>query len=65
MSSPAATTSSTVGVVAALVVGLLCGLVNGAVIVYGPVNPVIATLAVAVRVSDVSVTDRVMVSGPV
>ncbi len=41
----AATSSSAVGMVAALVVGLLCGLVNGIVIVYGRVNPVIATLA--------------------
>ena len=41
----AATSSSTAGMAAALAVGLLCGLVNGAVIVYGRVNPVIATLA--------------------
>ncbi|RFA20639.1 sugar ABC transporter permease [Subtercola boreus] len=33
------------GVVGALGLGLLCGLVNGCIIVFGRVNPVIATLA--------------------
>lgn len=37
--------SATLGIVAALAVGVACGLVNGVVIVYGRVNPVIATLA--------------------
>lgn len=39
------TSSSAMGIAAALVVGMLCGLVNGMIIVYGRVNPVIATLA--------------------
>lgn len=39
------TTSSALGILTALVVGVLCGLVNGMIIVYGRVNPVIATLA--------------------
>jgi ribose transport system permease protein len=39
------TTSSLLGMGAAVLVGLLCGLVNGVIIVYGRVNPVIATLA--------------------
>lgn len=38
-------TSTSVSVFAALGVGLACGLVNGVIIVYGRVNPVIATLA--------------------
>lgn len=33
------------GVVGALAIGVLCGLVNGCIIVFGRVNPVIATLA--------------------
>ncbi|TDQ00723.1 ABC transporter permease [Labedaea rhizosphaerae] len=36
---------ATLGILAALGVGLLAGLVNGVVIVYGRVNPVVATLA--------------------
>lgn len=40
-----ATSSSSLGMLAALIAGLLCGLVNGVVIVYGRVNAVIATLA--------------------
>ncbi|WP_394850509.1 ABC transporter permease [Pendulispora brunnea] len=40
-----ATGSASLGVVAALGIGLFCGLINGATIVYGRVNPVIATLA--------------------
>lgn len=40
-----ATSSSAVGVIAALVAGLACGLLNGVIIVYGRVNAVIATLA--------------------
>jgi ribose transport system permease protein len=40
-----ATSSSALGIFAALLIGLACGLVNGLVIVYGRVNPVIATLA--------------------
>lgn len=39
------TSSSTMGILAALLVGLICGVVNGVIIVYGRVNPVIATLA--------------------
>ncbi|WP_435747424.1 ABC transporter permease [Microbacterium sp. PMB16] len=34
-----------VGVVGAIGIGVLCGLVNGCIIVFGRVNPVIATLA--------------------
>jgi ribose transport system permease protein len=34
-----------VGVVGAIAIGVLCGLVNGLIIVFGRVNPVIATLA--------------------
>ncbi len=37
--------SAGLGIIVALGLGLLCGLVNGCVIVYGRVNPVIATLA--------------------
>ncbi|MBM7832206.1 ribose transport system permease protein [Agromyces cerinus] len=33
------------GVVGAVAIGILCGLVNGCIIVFGRVNPVIATLA--------------------
>lgn len=40
-----ATSSSALGIVSALIAGMLCGLVNGMIIVYGRVNPVIATLA--------------------
>lgn len=40
-----ATSSSLVGIGAALVAGTLCGLINGLIIVYGRVNAVIATLA--------------------
>lgn len=40
-----ATSSSALGILAALAIGVLCGLFNGLVIVYGRVNPVIATLA--------------------
>lgn len=40
-----ATSSSALGILTALVIGLLCGFVNGLIIVYGRVNPVIATLA--------------------
>lgn len=40
-----ATTSAALGIVAAAIVGLACGLFNGVVIVYGRVNPVVATLA--------------------
>jgi ribose transport system permease protein len=39
------TSSPWLGIGAALGLGLLCGLVNGIVIVYGRVNPVVATLA--------------------
>ncbi|MFF0311231.1 ABC transporter permease [Streptosporangium sp. NPDC004379] len=41
----ATTGSAPLGILGALVIGALCGLVNGCVIVYGRVNPVIATLA--------------------
>lgn len=40
-----ATSSSAVGIGAALLVGLACGALNGVIIVYGRVNAVIATLA--------------------
>jgi len=40
-----ATASSFAGIGVALIVGLLCGFVNGVIIVYGRVNAVIATLA--------------------
>jgi ribose transport system permease protein len=40
-----ATSSSILGIISAVVVGMMCGLVNGMIIVYGRVNPVIATLA--------------------
>lgn len=40
-----ATSSSALGILTALAIGTLCGLFNGLVIVYGRVNPVIATLA--------------------
>ncbi len=36
---------SAVGVVCAIAIGMACGLLNGSVIVFGRVNPVIATLA--------------------
>lgn len=39
------TGSATVGIAAAIGIGIVCGLVNGIIIVYGRVNPVIATLA--------------------
>lgn len=34
-----------IGVVGAVAIGVLCGLINGCIIVFGRVNPVIATLA--------------------
>lgn len=37
--------SAALGIIVALLVGVVAGLVNGAIIVYGRVNPVIATLA--------------------
>ncbi|WP_457100356.1 ABC transporter permease [Microbacterium sp. P5_E9] len=40
-----ATGSSGAGIIAALVAGLACGLLNGVIIIYGRVNAVIATLA--------------------
>lgn len=40
-----ATGSAAVGVVGAIAIGIACGLVNGCIIVFGRVNPVIATLA--------------------
>ncbi|WP_206426051.1 ABC transporter permease [Nakamurella antarctica] len=40
-----ATTQSLLGILSAIFVGMLCGLANGLIIVYGRVNPVIATLA--------------------
>ncbi len=40
-----ATASPLAGVAGAIALGLLCGLINGAIIVFGRVNPVIATLA--------------------
>lgn len=39
------TYGAAVGVAGALLVGLLCGFVNGCIVVFGRVNPVIATLA--------------------
>lgn len=40
-----ATGSSIVGVLAAVGTGIVCGLVNGLIIIFGRVNPVVATLA--------------------
>ncbi|WP_328607029.1 ABC transporter permease [Amycolatopsis sp. NBC_00345] len=40
-----ATGSSAVGVLAAVGTGIACGLVNGLIIIFGRVNPVVATLA--------------------
>ncbi len=40
-----ATTQSVLSIGSAILVGLLCGAVNGIIIVYGRVNPVVATLA--------------------
>ena len=39
------TTSAALGVLSAVIIGLVCGLINGCIIVFGRVNPVIATLA--------------------
>ena len=39
------TGSAEVGILAAVGVGILCGLVNGMIIIFGRVNPVVATLA--------------------
>jgi len=39
------TSSAAVGVVSAIAIGVACGLLNGCIIVFGRVNPVIATLA--------------------
>lgn len=41
----ATSSNSTLGIAAALGLGLCCGLVNGVIVVFGRVNPVIATLA--------------------
>lgn len=40
-----ASSSAALGMLAAAAIGLVCGLFNGVVIVYGRVNPVVATLA--------------------
>jgi ribose transport system permease protein len=45
MAFTATSGNPTLGILAALALGLCCGLVNGVVIVFGRVNPVIATLA--------------------
>jgi ribose transport system permease protein len=39
------TSSAAVGVLSAIAIGVACGLLNGCIIVFGRVNPVIATLA--------------------
>lgn len=39
------TSSAVLGVLGAVVIGVVCGLINGCIIVFGRVNPVIATLA--------------------
>src|SRR6185369_17140053 len=39
------TGNAEVGILAAVGVGILCGLVNGMIIIFGRVNPVVATLA--------------------
>ncbi len=39
------TSSAVLGVLGAVVIGVVCGLINGLIIVFGRVNPVIATLA--------------------
>ncbi|UNK70331.1 ABC transporter permease [Microbacterium sp. H1-D42] len=39
------TSSAAIGVIGAIAIGVLCGLVNGMIVVFGRVNPVIATLA--------------------
>lgn len=39
------TDSAAIGILGALGIGLACGVVNGLIVVYGRVNPVIATLA--------------------
>jgi ribose transport system permease protein len=40
-----ATGSAVVGILVAMGIGLVCGLVNGVIIIFGRVNPVVATLA--------------------
>lgn len=40
-----ATGSSAIGMLGAIAIGVVCGLVNGCIIIFGRVNPVIATLA--------------------
>ncbi|WP_249714988.1 ABC transporter permease [Rhizomonospora bruguierae] len=45
MAFTATSGNAALGIAAALALGLCCGLVNGVVIVFGRVNPVIATLA--------------------
>ncbi len=39
------TSSAVLGVLGAVAIGIVCGLINGLIIVFGRVNPVIATLA--------------------
>ncbi|WP_275295423.1 ABC transporter permease [Amycolatopsis sp. La24] len=41
----ASTGSSVFGVLAAVCIGIACGLVNGMIVIFGRVNPVVATLA--------------------
>ncbi|RWC28261.1 ABC transporter permease [Mesorhizobium sp.] len=36
---------TTVGVIAVLAVGLLCGAINGAIVIYGRLQPIVATIA--------------------
>jgi ribose transport system permease protein len=43
-----------IGVVGAVAIGVLCGLINGCIIVFGRVNPVIATLATLAAFKGIS-----------
>ncbi|RUY62630.1 ABC transporter permease, partial [Mesorhizobium sp. M7A.F.Ca.CA.001.05.1.1] len=36
---------TTLGVIAVLAVGLLCGAINGAIVIYGRLQPIVATIA--------------------
>ena len=47
-----------VGLVASLSVGVLCGLVNGVAVVYGRMQPIVATLATANVISGVALMMR-------
>lgn len=54
-----------IGVVAVLLVGAFCGLINGIVVVYGRVQPIVATLATGSMFAGLALTLRPVPGGSV